>query len=119
MYQNQGDRIIAHHPVPMVVIPSAEHKPYPTVVVSVDDLGRDGFGVACLRPHLLPESVVLGDIHQLILDVFPIEDSGYFALLGFDLESGWERQVMGSWRGARWVGRHPSVLATLSTALAE
>lgn len=54
-------------------------------MVSVDDLGRDGFGVACLCPHLLPQSVVLGDIHQLVLDVFPIEDSGHFTLLGFDL----------------------------------
>lgn len=91
----------------------AEHKPHPAVVVSVDDLGRDGFGVTGLRPHLLPQSIVLGDIHQLILDVFPIEDSGYLALLGFDLEAGRERRVTGSWRGARRAGTHPSVPAAL------
>lgn len=85
-----------------------EHEPHPAVLVSVDDLGWDGFGVACLRPHLLPESVVLGDIHQLVLDVLPIKDSGYFALLGFDLEPGRERQVTGRWRGARRVGTHPA-----------
>lgn len=60
-------------------------------MVSVDNLGWDGFGVACFCPHLLPESIVLGDIHQLVLDVLPIEDSSYFALLGFDLEAGWEK----------------------------
>lgn len=86
----------------------AAEKPHPAVLVPVDDLGWDGFGVACLGPHLLPESVVLGDIHQLVLDVLPIKDSGYFALLGFDLEAGWEKQVMGRWRGAPRAGTHPA-----------
>lgn len=66
----------------------------PAVVVSIDNLGRDGFGVARLCPHLLPEGVVLGDIHQLVLDVLPIEDSGHFALLGFDLPGAGHRRAV-------------------------
>lgn len=89
LWQNQGDNVIPHHPALAIPPPSQS---YPAVVVSIDNLGRDGFGVACLCPHLLPEGVVLGDIHQLVLDVLPIEDSGHFALLGFDLEVGRQRQ---------------------------
>lgn len=37
--------------------------PYPTVLVPVDDLGWGGLGVACQGSHLIPQGVVLGDVH--------------------------------------------------------
>lgn len=65
---------------------------HPAVVVPVENLGRNGFGVARFVPHFFPKGIVLGDIHHVVLDVLSIQDPGHFALLGFDL---WGRHISG------------------------
>lgn len=50
----------------------AEGFTHPTVLVPIHNLRRDGFGVATLGAHFFPQSVVLGDVHQIVLDVLSI-----------------------------------------------
>lgn len=37
--------------------------PYPTILVPIDNLRWGGLGVARQGPHLVPQGVVLGDVH--------------------------------------------------------
>lgn len=60
---------------------------HPTVLIPIHNLGRDGFRVATLGPHFFPQGIILGDVHQVVLDVLPVQDPGHLALLGLDLQN--------------------------------